>query len=104
MKRPPANPNEPPWQISGDKLRLAVRVQPGASRTRLGETIDGRLRVYVSAPPTDGQANTQLIELIAKQFGITKSSIQLLRGAQSRNKDLQIDDTSCLPKDFPDNP
>ncbi|AOU96826.1 hypothetical protein BI364_01330 [Acidihalobacter yilgarnensis] len=90
-------PQDTPWRHQGDDLRLAVRVQPRASRTRLGEHANGRLRVYLSAPPTDGRANTQLIELIAKAFGVAKSRVHLLRGAQSRNKDLLIESPGCLP-------
>lgn len=100
MKNPSIDHTKPAWEHKGDKLQLAVRVQPRASRTRFGDTIDGRLRVYLTAAPTDGKANAQLIDLVAKRFGVAKSSVQLLRGMQSRNKDLLIDKPSCLPDEF----
>ena len=87
----PPSRSKAPWRFQGDILHLAVRVQPRASHTRIGETIDGRLRVYLSAAPAGGKANVQLIELIAKYFGVGKSRVHLLHGAQSRNKELLID-------------
>lgn len=90
-------PSQIPWQHQGDSLRLAVRVQPRASRTRIGDAANGRLCVYLSAAPTDGKANAQLIELVARLFGVAKSNVHLLRGAQSRNKELLIDSPKHLP-------
>lgn len=95
MADAPATPL--PWHLEGLDLRLAVRVQPRASRTRLGEAANGRLRVYLSAPPADGRANTQLIELVAKACGVAKSRVRLLRGAQARDKELLIESPIRLP-------
>lgn len=91
-----------PCRRQGEDLLLAVRVQPRASRARLGEVTNGRLRVYLSAPPADGQANAQLIELIAKAFGTAKTRVRLVRGEQSRDKDLLIGAPTRMPSGLPE--
>jgi len=83
------------WQ--GDDLILEVRVQPRASRERLGAMADGRLRVFLTAPPTDGKANQALRRLLGKRFRAPPSSIEILSGETSRNKRLKIPSPRTLP-------
>lgn len=69
---------------------ISVRVTPRASSNRIELGDDGSVRVYVTAAPTDGQANKALIELVAKKLHIAKSAIVIIRGDSSRNKTLEI--------------
>jgi len=48
------------------------------------------LRVRVGASPTDNQANTALIELLAKDLRIPKSSITIKSGHTAREKTLLV--------------
>ena len=80
-------------------VRLFVRVSPKASRDKIeGVECDAagrdRLRVRVTAPPDKGEANSQVIELLAKALKIAKSRIALRQGAQHRNKSLDIEGDS----------
>jgi len=68
---------------------ITVRVQPKSSRNLIQESEDG-YKVWLTAPPTDGQANKALCELIAKQVGVPKSSVTVHRGHASREKVLSI--------------
>jgi uncharacterized protein (TIGR00251 family) len=52
------------------------------------------LKVYVTAPPENNQANQAIIELIAKQFKLAKSQITLVSGATFREKTLLIEGES----------
>jgi uncharacterized protein (TIGR00251 family) len=63
-----------------------VRVIPRARRTGLAGTRDNALLVRLTAPPVDGAANAQLIELLAAVFGIPKGRISISAGEQSRTK------------------
>jgi len=69
---------------------VAVRVTPRSSRPGIGEWRDGELEVRVSAPPADGEANSALIKLLAKQFGLPKSGIEIVAGAASRHKRVAL--------------
>ena len=65
-------------------------VQPRASRAKIGPMHDGRLKVAVTAPPVDGEANAAVIELLAKQLGIARGAVEVVAGASSRRKTLRI--------------
>lgn len=71
-------------------LLLRVKVQPKASRSEFCELLDDRLKIRISAAPTDGKANQQLLQFLAKQFGVSKSQVSLLSGESSREKRFMI--------------
>ena len=69
--------------------RLVLRVTPGARSE--GIEIDGeRVLVKVRAKPQDGAANEAVLGLLAAALGVATSRLQLLRGATSRDKLVQI--------------
>ncbi len=70
---------------------LSVRVQPRASRNRVGEYRDGTLRVSVTSPPQDGRANAAVLEVIADALGVAKSQLRIVRGHSSRDKVIAVD-------------
>lgn len=51
---------------------------------------DDGIGVQISAPPVDGEANTELVKYMAKVLGIRKSEISLDKGSRSRNKVLVV--------------
>ncbi|AQR60382.1 hypothetical protein BZG35_00955 [Brevundimonas sp. LM2] len=76
--------------------RLAVKLTPGASADRIdgwGVDPEGRpvLQVRVRARPVEGEANAALILLLAKSLGVSRSSVSLARGGQSRLKRLDVE-------------
>jgi uncharacterized protein (TIGR00251 family) len=71
-------------------VTVEVLVQPRASRAKVGPIHDGRLKVSVTSPPVDGEANAAVIELFAKQLHIAKGAIEVIAGASSRRKTLRI--------------
>jgi uncharacterized protein len=70
--------------------RLQVRVKPRASRSKILEVRDGQLIVALAAPPVDGEANAELIRLLASTTGLPKTAILLASGAKSRTKLLHF--------------
>ncbi len=67
-----------------------VLVQPRASCAKLGPVHDGRLKVAVTSPPVDGEANAAVIELVAKSLGVPKSTVEVVAGATSRRKTIRV--------------
>ena len=71
--------------------RIEIRVQPRASRNAISGVRAGILRIRVTAPPVDGQANAAAIALLAQALDLPKSAIRLVRGASSREKTLAVE-------------
>ena len=76
-------------------ITVDILVQPRASRARIGPMHDGRLKIAVTAPPVDGEANAAVIELLARQLGVARGSIEVIAGAGSRRKTLRIADVTA---------
>jgi len=55
---------------------------------------DGSLWVRVGAPAQEGKANEEVIEALAGHFRVPKSQIRILHGEATRNKLVEITDTT----------
>jgi uncharacterized protein (TIGR00251 family) len=77
-------------------LDLLLYVQPGASKAGWAGTFGEppRLKLKISAPPRDGEANDAVLEFVARELGLKKNEVELLRGEKSRLKDVRL----YLPK------
>ena len=85
--RPTARPSEhPELAETTDGTILSLHVQPGAKRSGLAGHHGGALRVRVSAPPTEGRANDEVVALLATTFGMPRSAVRITAGASNRRK------------------
>mgnify|MGYP000893361975 FL=1 len=82
----------------GPDLLLAVRVQPRASRNAFADIQGDRLRIALTAPPVDGEANRRLTAFLAESFGVARSKVHLLAGESSRETRRRIDAPRRLPE------
>ncbi|MCL2012639.1 MAG: DUF167 domain-containing protein [Cystobacterineae bacterium] len=71
-------------------LLLFVALKPRASRNALLGIYNGKLKISLSAPPVDNQANEALCHWLAQAFGLSKSNIELLSGHNARHKKLLL--------------
>jgi len=71
-------------------ITFSVRVQPRASRSEINGEIDGVLKLRLSAPPVDGEANEECIRFLSKALGIGKGQVEIVSGLTSRNKIIRI--------------
>ncbi len=69
---------------------LDIKVFPRARKQLLKLDPQYDLRCYVNSPPEDNKANHEVIALLAKSLGISKSSVALIGGATSRIKRIEI--------------
>jgi len=75
---------------SNDVLSISVRVVPRASKTEVVGEFDSALRVKLAAPPVDGAANDELVEVLAKTFKVARGSVEIVRGSNSRSKQVKV--------------
>lgn len=69
---------------------LEVQVQPRSSRNQVVGEQDGRLKIKLTAPPVEGEANQALVNFLARLLEIPKNNIILLKGETSRHKLIEI--------------
>jgi uncharacterized protein (TIGR00251 family) len=70
--------------------RIAVKVQPGASRDRLIGKTGEEWRIALTAPPVEGRANRACMDFLARVLGVPRSAVIIVRGETSRRKLVQI--------------
>ena len=80
-----------PYKKTKTGITIEVKVEPRSSKRQITGIMDGSiLKVKLTAPPVDGSANEQLIELIAEVTGVKKSWIRIVRGLSSKRKLVEI--------------
>ncbi|EKS1843329.1 YggU family protein [Cronobacter muytjensii] len=73
-----------------DGLVLRLYIQPKASRDSIIGLHGDELKVAITAPPVDGQANAHLVKYLAKQFRVAKSQVVIEKGELGRHKQVKI--------------
>ncbi len=76
-------------ELARTGTEISVRVTPRASRNRI-VVADGEIRVYVTVVPEGGKANAMVQKLLAKELGIAKSQLLLIRGERARQKVFRV--------------
>ena len=85
-----------PYSRTGNAVRLWIRLQPNASKNRIGglyisdELI--RLKAYVRVVPEKGKANKALLKLLSRFLKCPTQDIKMTTGQTDRNKVLLISD------------
>lgn len=69
---------------------LDVAVIPRAASDTVGPFVDGTLRVRVTRPPADGEANRAVLRLVARALGVAPSRLELVAGARGRRKRIRV--------------
>jgi uncharacterized protein len=71
-------------------IGFAVRVVPRSSKSEIVGEHDGALKVKLASPPVDGAANDELVKLLAKSFGVPRSSVEIVSGHASKTKTVRV--------------
>ncbi|MDP2904759.1 MAG: peptidoglycan editing factor PgeF [Candidatus Omnitrophota bacterium] len=72
---------------------VSVRVSPKASFNRVVEE-NGKFKVHLSRPAQDGEANAQLVDLLAGHLKVKKYQIKIVKGLKSRDKSVEVSSSS----------
>ena len=69
---------------------LSVRAQPRSSRAGIDGLLGDAVKVRVRCAPVDGKANKELVETLADEVGIAKSSVVFKGGETSKSKRILL--------------
>jgi uncharacterized protein len=78
------------FTIIDNGVTFSVRVQPRASRSGVAGEVDGALRIRLAAPPVDGEANQELVNLLARLLDIPRRQVEIISGQKSKNKVVRV--------------
>lgn len=71
-------------------ITFDVLVTPRASREKIGPVKGDRLKVAVTSPPVDGEANAAVVACLAKALGVPRARVAIVRGDSSRRKTVRV--------------
>ena len=80
--------------ILKSEAKISLLVYPNAARNEVLGFTNGVLRVKVTAPPVKGKANRELITFLSRLLGVSKGSVNIIKGHATRNKVVAIDGLS----------
>lgn len=82
--------NLPIYSISDSIIKLPILVKPNSHKDQIMGVFKGRLKVAIAKAPQDGEANKQLIAMLAICLQIPKRDVILINGHKSSYKVLQL--------------
>ena len=86
------------FRWSGADLELRVKAQTQSRNEGVAGISGDAVRVRVNAPPVEGKANKRLLAILAEEFGVAKSRVQLVHGARSRRKWIRVESPERFPE------
>ena len=84
-------------QKNSQGVVFKVLVQPRSSRNMLAGLQDDALKIKLTAAPVNNAANRMSIKFLAKALDVPKSSLEIVSGHTSRNKQVLLhSDRACI--------
>ena len=83
-------PDPPFCTVGAEGIVLSLHIQPRASRNEISGIQGGALKIRLTSPPVEGAANKLCREFLAGLFKVSKSSVEILSGENSRHKRVRI--------------
>ncbi|HHX95995.1 MAG TPA: YggU family protein [Clostridia bacterium] len=84
--------NQLPVAETSGKIKFKVRVQPRASRNEITGWHGDALKIRLTAPPVEGEANQACLRFLADFFQVNRRQVNLVSGLKSRTKTIEITD------------
>lgn len=76
--------------LAPGSITINLHIQPRASRNAVSGLRENALRISLTSPPVDGEANRLCREFLADLFSVSKSSVTIISGETSRYKRVRI--------------
>uniref|UniRef100_A0A3P9Q714 Chromosome LG6 open reading frame, human C15orf40 n=1 Tax=Poecilia reticulata TaxID=8081 RepID=A0A3P9Q714_POERE len=93
-KKKPSRKTPDSGPVTRDKtgsVSITVHAKPGSKHSSITDVSSQAVGVSIAAPPTDGEANTELVRYLAEVLELKKSQISLDKGSRSRDKVIKVD-------------
>jgi uncharacterized protein (TIGR00251 family) len=74
---------------SGAVIRVNVRPRSSVASIN-GIMEDGSIKIRLTSAPVEGQANDELLSLLAKSLGVKKGNLEIILGQSSKKKMIAV--------------
>lgn len=71
-------------------MKIQIKVIANSKIQSVVQQPDGILKVRLKAKPLKGQANDELIKVLAEYYHVSRSDIEILKGQRLKSKLLEI--------------
>ncbi|XP_073688304.1 UPF0235 protein C15orf40 homolog [Garra rufa] len=88
--KPPETPPGPVNKVKDGTITIAIHAKPGAKQNAITDVSEEAVGVAIAAPPTDGEANAELLRYLSKVLELKKSEVSLDKGSKSREKVVKV--------------
>ncbi len=97
-KKPRAGNGGKKLKETPDQFIIKIKVEPRSAQPGFAGAYGDSLKVKLSSPPVEGRANKELIEILSREFRISKSNIEILSGQNSKIKTVKLIGTEHAEK------
>ena len=73
-------------------IRISAIIQPRSSKNEVTGLYNDALKIRLTSPPVDGEANKACMRFFSKWLGISPSKISIIQGLSSKNKIIEVTD------------
>lgn len=82
-----------PWNVTETNggVQFKIKVQPRSGKNEISGLQGDALKVRITAPPVDGEANEACIRFIARWLGVPRKGVQILSGLTNPHKILRVE-------------
>jgi uncharacterized protein YggU (UPF0235/DUF167 family) len=85
------------YKLEDDVLVPIILGTPGASKDAIGKPEGHPVKVSVIAAPCLGKATGHMLRILAVEFGMAQSAIEVMFGRKNVNQQLRIRQLTKLP-------
>lgn len=71
-------------------MSIKVKVKPNSGKRQIESFGNDMYLVYLKEPPENDRANIELINMLAKYFGVPHTKVKIKIGRYSNNKTIEI--------------
>lgn len=71
-------------------IRLEIKVQPRSAKNMIVGEQEGKLKIKITAPPVEGEANKMLIDFLSRYLKLPKKKIAIIKGDSSTHKLIEL--------------
>lgn len=77
---------------------IRILAKPGAKQNGITNISSEGVGVQIAAPPSEGEANAELVKYLSKVLNLRKSDVSLDKGSRSRNKVIMVSKGVTTPE------